>query len=270
MRGEGAHACAAHLHPSLYLAARCCLGTATQTRTIACTHLHAYYDAHKYGMQALARTPPRRRQRHARGTYPVPCRNVGAVLQQRLHHRSMPASGGIVQAGAPALESRRAVSGGATATRAASAGGDALPRRAPCTPDTHQRKHTAAGGRMGALPCYAPSTPMHAHTALTARHSRIRLCIQERCCLGTATQTRTIACTHLHAYHGAHTHGMQALARTPPRRRPRHLPPPSPPRRRRAVAASAPPQHARTRRLGASWCSRTGEQACGQRRGNSD
>ena len=31
-------------------------------------------------------------------------------------------------------------------------------------------------------------------------------------CPGTATQTRTIACTHLHAYHGAHTHGMQALA----------------------------------------------------------
>jgi hypothetical protein len=45
-----------------------------------------------------------------------------------------------VQAGPPALESRRAVSGGATATRAASAGGDALPRRAPCPPDTHQRK----------------------------------------------------------------------------------------------------------------------------------
>jgi hypothetical protein len=55
-----------------------------------------------------------------------------------------------VQAGPPVLESRRAVSGGATATRAASAGGDALPRRAPCTPDTHQRKHTAAGGRVGA------------------------------------------------------------------------------------------------------------------------
>ena len=31
-----------------------------------------------------------------------------------------------MQAGPPALESRRAVSGGATATRAASAGGDAL------------------------------------------------------------------------------------------------------------------------------------------------
>ena len=120
-----------------------------------------------------------------------------------------------MQAGAPVLESRRAVSGGATATRAASAGGDALPRRAPCTPDTHHRKHTAAGGRMGALPCYAPSTPLHAHMALTGRHSRIRLYIQERCCPGTATQTRTIACTHLHVYHGAHTHGMQALARTP-------------------------------------------------------
>jgi hypothetical protein len=29
---------------------------------------------------------------------------------------------------------------------------------------------------MGALPCYAPSTPMHAHMALTARYQRIRLC----------------------------------------------------------------------------------------------
>ena len=65
-----------------------------------------------------------------------------------------------VQAGPPVLESRRAVSGGDTAKRAASAGGDAL-SRSPCPPDTHQRKHTAAGGRMGALPCYAPST--HAH-----------------------------------------------------------------------------------------------------------
>ncbi len=99
-----------------------------------------------------------------------------------------------MQAGATVLESRRAVSGGATATRAASAGGDALPRRAPCTPDTHQRKHTATGGRMGALPCYAPSMPMHAHTALTARHSRIRLCIQERCCLGTVTDAHD--CVH--------------------------------------------------------------------------
>ena len=87
--------------------------------------------------------------------------------------------------------------GGATATRAASAGGDALPRRAPCTPDTHQPKHTATDGRMGALPCYAASTPMHAHMALT----------------------RTIVCTHLHADYGAHKHGIQALARTPPRQR---------------------------------------------------
>ena len=81
-----------------------------------------------------------------------------------------------MQTGPPVLESRRAVSGGDTAKRAASAGGDAL-SRSPCPPDTHQRKHTAAGGRMGALPCYAPSTPMHAHMALTGRHSRICLCI---------------------------------------------------------------------------------------------
>ena len=79
-----------------------------------------------------------------------------AVLQQRLH-RSAPVIGGFVQAGPPVLEtlamrpyassilgtldigrmsfmsrkSRLAVSGRATATSAASAGGDALPRRAP-------------------------------------------------------------------------------------------------------------------------------------------
>jgi hypothetical protein len=72
----------------------------------------------------------------------------------------MPIHGGCVQAGPPVLESRRAVSGGATAARAASAGGDALPRGA-CTPYTHKHKHAAAGSRMGALPCYAPYTSMH-------------------------------------------------------------------------------------------------------------
>ena len=55
-----------------------------------------------------------------------------------------------------------------------------------------------------------------------------------------------------------------------PAARPRHLQCSSPRCWRRAVAASAPPQHARNRRLGASWCSRSGEQACGQRRGHSD
>ncbi len=49
------------------------------TRTIACTHLHAYYGTHKHGMQALARTPPCQR-RHARGTYLVPRRHICAVL----------------------------------------------------------------------------------------------------------------------------------------------------------------------------------------------
>jgi hypothetical protein len=56
-----------------------------------------------------------------------------------------------VQAGVLVLEIRRAVSGGATATRASSAGGDTLSRRAPCTPDTHQRKHAATGGRVAVL-----------------------------------------------------------------------------------------------------------------------
>jgi hypothetical protein len=65
--------------------------------------------------------------------------------------------------------------------------------------------------------------------------------------------------------------GTRAHTATPtPASRPRHLPSSSPPRRRRAVAASAPQQHARTRRLRASWFSSTGEQACGQRRGQSD
>jgi hypothetical protein len=52
--------------------------------------------------------------------------------------------------------------------------------------------------------------------------------------------------------------------------RPLHLHCPSPRRRRRGPAASAPPQGACARRLCASWCPRTGEQACGQRRGHSD
>ena len=126
---------------------------------------------------------------------------------------------------------------------------------------------------MGALPCYAASTPMHAHTALTGRHSRIRLYIQERCCPGTATQTRTIVCTHLHAIWRPHTWhaGTRSHSAMPtPAARPRHLHCSSPPHWHRAVAASAPPQHARTRRQSASWCARTGEQACGQRRGHSD
>ncbi len=65
--------------------------------------------------------------------------------------------------------------------------------------------------------------------------------------------------------------GTRAHTATPtPAARPRHLPRPLPRRRRRAVAASAPPQHARPRRHSASWSSRPGEQACGQRRGHSD
>jgi hypothetical protein len=87
---------------------------------------------------------------------PTKNERIQAVLQQRLH-RSAPVIEGFVQAGPPVLEtlamrpyassilgtldigrmsfmsrkSRRAVSGRATATSAASAGGDALPRRAP-------------------------------------------------------------------------------------------------------------------------------------------
>ena len=65
--------------------------------------------------------------------------------------------------------------------------------------------------------------------------------------------------------------GTRVHSATPtPAAHPRHLPRPSPPRRRRAVPASAPPQHALERRLGASWSSRSGEQACGQGRGHSD
>ncbi len=70
-----------------------------------------------------------------------------------------------------------------------------------------------------------------------------------------------------HTWHA----GTRAHTATPtPAPRPRHLPRSLPPRRRRAVAASAPPQHARQRRHSASWCARSGEQACGQRRGHSD
>ena len=53
-----------------------------------------------------------------------------------------------------------------------------------------------------------------------------------------------------------------------PAAHPQHLTCSSPTRRRRAVAASAPPQHARHRRPSASWSTRSGEQACGQRRGH--
>ena len=126
-------------------------------------HISAYYGAHKHGMQALARTPPRQRQRHLPRRRPLPLRRRRAVAAtappQHARERRLRAS----WCSRPGEQA--AVSGGATATRAASAGGDALLRRAPCTPDTHQRKHTAPGGRLGALPCYAPSTPMHAHTS---------------------------------------------------------------------------------------------------------
>ena len=110
-----------------------------------------------------------------------------------------------------------------------------------------------------------------------AAHLHPSLYLAARCCPGTATQTRTIASTHLHTYYGGawraqtwHA-GTRAHTATPtPAARPRHLPVPSPPRRRRAPAASAPPQHARERRQSASWSTRPGEQACGQRRGHSD
>jgi hypothetical protein len=104
----------------------------------------------------------------ARGTYIGFRRGVGAVLQERLHHRRVPALGGIVQTCLPVfLEITRAVSGGATAARAVSACDDALPRGAPCKPYTHKHKHPAAYSRMGTLPCHASETLMHAHPALS-------------------------------------------------------------------------------------------------------
>jgi hypothetical protein len=48
---------------------------------------------------------------------------------------------------------------------------------------------------MGALPCYAPSTPMHAHMALTASHSRIRLCACQRLTFETHLK-RVLTATH--------------------------------------------------------------------------
>jgi hypothetical protein len=83
--------------------------------------------SHSMHPRARAATPMPAAHPPARGTHLGPRRDVGAVLQQRLHHRKAPGLGGFVQAGRPVLESRRAVSSGATATRAASAGGDALP-----------------------------------------------------------------------------------------------------------------------------------------------
>ena len=99
------------------------------------------------------------------------------------------------------------------------------------------------------------STSPHAD-ASAQQHRLARL----RAHISMHTMARTnMACRHSRAHRHANASGT-----------PRHLPRPLPQRRRRAVAASAPPQHARARRLRASWCSRTGEQACGQRRGHSD
>jgi hypothetical protein len=76
-----------------------------------------------------------------RETYIVSRHGVGAVLQQHLPHRRVPAIGSFVEAGPPVLERRRAVSGGATAKSKASTTVDALPRGAPCLPYTHQHRY---------------------------------------------------------------------------------------------------------------------------------
>ncbi len=93
------------------------------------------------GSRAPSRAMHSRAGPESHGTHLGLRRDIGAVVQQRPHHRKMPGIGGEVQGGPPVLKSTGAVSGGATATRAASAGGDALPRGSPFTPDTHQRKH---------------------------------------------------------------------------------------------------------------------------------
>ena len=83
-----------------------------------------------------------------------------------------------------------------------------------------------------------------------------------------------VACTHRHAYHGAHEQIMMCLFAvlswhtstrahrhadvSGTRAHPRHLPRPSPLRRRRPLAASAPPQGAPQWKPSASWSSRSG------------
>jgi hypothetical protein len=104
----------------------------------------------------------------------------------------------------------------------------------------------------------SPSLSLPRRTLLPRHnHTDAHDCVHTSPCIPWRPQT-------WHADTRAHT------ATPTPAARPRHLPRPSPPRRRRAVAASAPRQHARSRRLSASWCARPGEQACGQRRGHSD
>ena len=75
-------------------------------------HRRALLRAHitLYGAHILWRAQTWHAGKRAR-TYPFLRRDVGTVLQQRLHHRRVPALGGVVQAGPPELESRRALSG---------------------------------------------------------------------------------------------------------------------------------------------------------------
>ncbi len=65
-------------HPAL-LTARCCLGTATQMRTIACSHHHAYFGAHKHGVLA-----------HARAATPTPAARPRADSRGLFHSRQRP------------------------------------------------------------------------------------------------------------------------------------------------------------------------------------
>ena len=138
--------------------------------------------------------------------------------------------------------------------------GDALPRRAPCPPDTHQRK--CSRGSHGCPPvlcslhanacAHGPdgkafTYPSMHSGALLPRHGNTDAhdCVHTSPCRLWRAQT----------WHA----GTRARNVTPtPAARPRHLQCSSPPRRRRAVAASAPPQHTRTLRFGASWFFRRG------------
>ncbi len=223
MRGESVHACAAHLHPSLYLAARCCPGTATQTRTIACTlQTHVVFVIH---VSALL-DQVRHQLDHALLSR-IKERMLGPVLAQRcldlLLLDLITAVFGVVEGSSAPLK-RAGVSAGAWRGRACM-----------CVP--------------------SPSLALPRRTLLP-RHSNTDAhdCVHTSPCI----------LWRAHTWHA----GTRAHTATPtPAARPRHLPGPSPPNWHRAVAASAPPQHARTRRLCASWCPRTGETAAGGRMG---
>ena len=131
----------------------------------------------------------------------------------------------------------------------------------------------------GALPAVMPARRGLPHRTLLPRqtHTHTHDCVHTSPCILRCAQTwhpcilqQVVAWAPSRALHPKLGSKAPSRPNIHVPARPRHLHCPSPRRRRRGPAASAPPQGARARRLCASWCPRTGEQGCGQRRGHSD